>query len=378
MNKISSVIYFSSNEWNSYWIIQQPVANELSKIVPVLYVERNVSLFTILRYPTMWRKLFMWMRGIRKVKENLYVYSPIPLFHLGHRFPMILFADFYLKALAVKLITRMKPEFSKPTLFFDSPYYQKALTLFPESTSVYHIGDELSAFSTSHPEKMEAIENNFLPKVNVVFCAATKLVESKRQWNPNIHLIWNAIDHEIFRKENVRVIEEMTSIRKPIIGFCGVVSSWFDGELFEAVVDLLPEFSFVIIGKFIHEQPPFVKKKNVYFLGSKPRNEMPSVLSMFDVGIIPFKKNRLVENILPLKYFEYLAVGKPIVATSFSPDLEKVRQYVTLADAPHEFADAIRSAVHTDSEEKIRNRKKTAAACTWENRVQEMLTILQS
>jgi glycosyltransferase involved in cell wall biosynthesis len=378
MRNFTSVIYFSSNEWDSFWIIQQPIANEFSKLCPVLFVERNVSVFTIIRYPKMWKKLFRWMRGARKINDNLYVISPIPGFHLGHKFPIILFIDYFMKAVMVKLFTALVPAFAKPLLFFDTPYYQKALRLFSGATTVYHVGDEISAFSTSDPRIMDAIEKSFLPKVSYVFCAATKLYEYKKQFNAQTHLIWNAIDHHMFDEKNIKTLEYFKNIKTPIIGFVGVVSTWFDSELFDAVTDLLPEYSFVIVGTFQKEKPAWLRKNNVYYLGSRHRTEIPSVMSAFDVGIIPFKKDRLVENILPLKYFEYLAAGKPIVATPFSPDLEKVQEFVTLAVTPNDFANALRRVIAEDSKDLVIRRKRIASESTWEHRVKEMLTIIET
>ena len=378
MTNFSSIIYFSTIDWNAYWIIQQPVANELSKNYPVLFVERNVSVFTILRYPRMWKKLFLWMRGVRKIKNNLYIYSPIPSFHLGHKFPKLFLLDHYVKSIIIKTITIFKKEFSNPLLFFDNPYYQNSIQLFPQSKKVYHVGDELSAFSTSDAKIISLLEQNFLKKVDYIFCAATKLYEDKKQYNQNTYIVWNAIDHEVFNKKNIREIEEFSKIKKPVVGFVGVVSSWFDYKLYDTITDLLPEYSFVIVGRFTEGEPIFLKKKNVHFMGSRPRTEIPSILSSFDVGIIPFVKSKLVENILPLKYFEYLAVGKPIVSTRFSPDMEKVQPNVILAETAMEFAEAIKKVISEDSQVKVEERIKIALECTWENRTKQMLSIIQS
>src|SRR5882672_11546966 len=87
-------VYLSSNLWESLWIIQQPICNEIQKDESVLYVERFVSVFTVLRYPRLWRRLFTWLRGARSLTRNLRVLAPLPLFHLGHRFPRIFRLEF--------------------------------------------------------------------------------------------------------------------------------------------------------------------------------------------------------------------------------------------------------------------------------------------
>src|SRR5262245_42304486 len=87
-------VYLSSNFWDDLWIIQQPVANEIAQDEPVLYVERFVSIFTILRQPRFWPRLFAWLRGARRRSPKLRVLAPLPLFHLGHRVPWLFRAEF--------------------------------------------------------------------------------------------------------------------------------------------------------------------------------------------------------------------------------------------------------------------------------------------
>src|SRR5436190_10827996 len=94
---LTSHVYLASNLWTGLWIIQQPIAREIAKHEPVLYVERFVSLFTVLRYPRLWRRLFTWMRGARRLSPKLRVLAPLPLFHLGHRIPWLFRIEFQLQ-----------------------------------------------------------------------------------------------------------------------------------------------------------------------------------------------------------------------------------------------------------------------------------------
>ena len=90
-------VYLATNFWDGLWVVQQPICNEIRREEPVLYVERFVSFFTILRYPRLWRRLFAWLRGARRVEPNLRVLAPLPLFHLGHRFPALFRLEFALQ-----------------------------------------------------------------------------------------------------------------------------------------------------------------------------------------------------------------------------------------------------------------------------------------
>src|SRR5690349_1604019 len=71
--RVREHLYLSSVMWDGLWIIQQTICNEIQKEEPVLFVERPVSLFTVIRYPHLWRRLLSWLRGARRVSPNLRV-----------------------------------------------------------------------------------------------------------------------------------------------------------------------------------------------------------------------------------------------------------------------------------------------------------------
>ena len=174
-------IYLSSNFWDGLWIVQQPTCNEIRRDESVLYVERFVSIFTILRYPELWRRLFTWLRGARRIERNLWVLAPLPLFHLGHRAPRLFDLEFAVQGRWIRWWAARVPG-SARVLWIDNPLYSCAVGTMGEAASVYHVADEVSAFPTSHVKTIKRLEQGVLRKVDVVFAAAEQLAMDKRQW----------------------------------------------------------------------------------------------------------------------------------------------------------------------------------------------------
>src|SRR6202012_1361776 len=105
---------------------------------------------------------------------------------------------------------------------------------------------------------------------------------------------------------------------------------------------------------------------NMYFKGPVPYDMMPAVLKGFDVAIIPFKKDEVSSHIFPLKLFEYLGSGRPVVSTDFNPDLKEFTgETVRYCKSTGEFSQALDLAL-MDTELQQEKRLQVAADNTWE------------
>ena len=154
-------VYLSSVMWDGLWIIQQPICNEIQREEPVLLVERPVSVFTIARYPQLWRRLFVWLRGARNIAQHLRVLAPLPLFHLGHRFPRLFRVEFEVQRRWILLWARTRRARTR-VLWLDNPLFECAIGRMGESLSVYHVGDEAGEFRTSHRPTIMKLEERVL------------------------------------------------------------------------------------------------------------------------------------------------------------------------------------------------------------------------
>ena len=133
----------------------------------------------------------------------------------------------------------------------------------------------------------------------------------------------------------------------PRIGYVGCIDARFDTGLYMRLAASRPDWHFVIVGPVTGTTPSIAFLKglaNVHFIGSRSRTELPAYLKHFDVCTIPYVCDKLAESIFPLKFFEYLSAGRPIVSTAL-PELIPYSRYVHVADTAQSFEDCIASSL---------------------------------
>ena len=176
----------------------------------------------------------------------------------------------------------------------------------------------------------------------------------------------NAGEFEHFKNQS-KVVSLLT-YEKPIIGYFGSISDWFDTELIEYLAINKPQFTFVMVGHtFGADIRKLQKFHNVHFLGERPYSELPKYLQDFDVCLIPFKIIPLIEATHPVKIYEYFAAGKPVVATKMI-ELYPLIDMCYLADNKEDFLKKLDLAVNEKDETLVNRRIKFASENTWNHR----------
>jgi glycosyltransferase involved in cell wall biosynthesis len=372
-------IYLCSLMWDGLWIVQQPICNEIQKGEPVLFVERPVSVFTVIRYPDLWRRLFAWTRGPRRVSINLRVLAPLPLFHLGHRFPWLFRIEFEIQRWWILLWASHRPTGGR-VLWLDNPLYECAIGRMRESISVYHTPDEVGEFRTSHRPTVTRLEHNMLRKVSVVFAAAEELARVRRSRNPRTFAIWNAIDTSNFEAEVPEAeFSDVEATPTPRVGFVGVLDTWVDLALLEATALALPKVSIVIVGPSRVNDRAVRALPNVHFLGARHRRLVPGILRRVSASLVPFVANALTENIVPAKVFEALAAGIVPVCTAFSRNLDVLEQQhlVLVARSAPQFIEMVGEAIRGDTPTRRAELAAFGLRQTWSDRWRLMKEILE-
>jgi glycosyltransferase involved in cell wall biosynthesis len=201
--------------------------------------------------------------------------------------------------------------------------------------------------------------------------------------NDNVKVLANdVVDFEFFNKRLTSPTPgEIAPLKRPIVGFVGGLSSFKqDYELLETVADEHAQWSFVFIGPCRVDVSGFgelPKRDNMLFLGSRLHEEIPAYIAAFDVCIIPNRLNLYNRHSFPMKFFEYLSMGKPVVATDM-PALKPYCDYVYIARSAEEFVESLRTALEENSSEKEEKRIRFAAAHDWEQRGRKILHLLES
>ena len=214
-----------------------------------------------------------------------------------------------------------------------------------------------------------------------VVTAKGMTVGRHRDKDPSV-LIRNGVDYEFFSRPQVN--EEMASISKPTVGYFGALADWFDYDLMFEVAQARPQYSFVLIGGYEMEQTRETNDvsrlsglPNVHFLGHQAYSELPSYLAHFDACIIPFLVNDLTRTTDPVKLYEYLSQGKPVVATDMA-ELKYCSNLIYIADDSRDFAHKLDLALSEDDASLSLRRRSFAAANNWTQRFQAMDAALRA
>jgi glycosyltransferase involved in cell wall biosynthesis len=162
--------------------------------------------------------------------------------------------------------------------------------------------------------------------------------------------------------------------------FCGFISQIrIDYLLVKAICDNFHQYLIVLVGTY--EEQDLINHKleqipNLLILGNRRYESIPSYLQTATVTIIPYLCNELNESVYPLKLNEYLAMGKPVVTTNFSTDLEAFSDVIYIANTYEDFLNYIEKAITEDSEARVENRLNYARLNTWVNRVLQLKDII--
>lgn len=246
---------------------------------------------------------------------------------------------------------------------------------------IYEYIDELEIFGGYGPE-MEEDHLRFLKEADVTVCTATKLYDQAAHLATNPILSPNAGDYEFFAKtdsyEINPLIRDIVKPYKCVIGYYGALAAWFDYEMVKTVAGMHPEWLFLLVGVdydgTIHKNG-LEAFENIVYIPPQPYKDLPTFLKAFDVASIPFVINEITLSTSPVKLFEYMAGGKPIIASKM-PECLKYESVRTYASA-EEFCKIIETYQNMDCDDAYWDiLKKDALDNTWDARTDEIIEAL--
>lgn len=224
------------------------------------------------------------------------------------------------------------------------------------------------------------LEPKHIARADIAVANSNYLTEYLRQYNPNSYYIGQGCDLALFDvNRNYTLPADLENIPHPIIGYIGAISSLrIDETVIKEIALSRPHFHIVLVGP---EDPYFVKSDlhsypNIHFLGKKPIAELPSYSNFFDVCINPQLINSITIGNYPLKVDEYLAMGKPVVATR-TDALNIFEGNVYIADTPADYPLLLDKALAEDSDQLRQKRITLAHTHTWENSVEKIYSAIE-
>ena len=235
-------------------------------------------------------------------------------------------------------------------------YYTPSALRFSDHLSpeaiVYDCMDELSAFKNADPE-LPALERSLLRRAHLVLTGGQSLYEAKQHSHHNIHPLPSSVDVEHFASAR-RLKDDpadQQDIRRPRLGFFGVLDERLDTHLLAGIADAKPSWQLVMLGPVVKIDPKDLPQRpNIHYLGSKSYTDLPRYIAGWDVALILFARNEATRFISPTKTPEYLAAGKPVVSTSIRDVVNPYGELglVRIADAGPDFVRACEGALAED------------------------------
>lgn len=242
---------------------------------------------------------------------------------------------------------------------------------------IYEYIDELSDEISGHlPDFVYDRHKNIIEdKSNIAVGSADKLIEEIEEirGKENVAMITNGVqyDHWQYRSDEVpEKLKDIVSKGNPIIGYFGALAKWFDYELLKKVAKERPNYEIVLIG-FLYDNSFKDSKidelENVHYLGIVDYKELNKYSQYFTISTIPFLLNDITESTSPVKLFEYMAMGHPIVTT----DMRECRKYksVLIGKGHEDFIEKLDFALTLDKNDEYYNYlKEEALANTWKEK----------
>ncbi len=247
--------------------------------------------------------------------------------------------------------------------------------------TVYEHIDDLAVFEHVYKrDQLDEWHERALAEADVIAASAIDLLNDVRQQREDAVLVANGVDYEHFAGEPPRPSDlDVVPTGSPIVGYYGALAEWFDYDLVGEAARRLTDFHFVLIGPDYDgtaSTHPTLALSNVHWLGTRPYADLPGYLAAFTVATIPFVVNDVTHAVSPLKLFEYMAGGKPVV----TPPLRECSRYraVQIGEGVDGFVAEIRNAVELGADPShVELLRRTARANTWDARARTIIEAVE-
>ena len=376
------VFFWFMNDWGKYGRAYEMIATNLSKIPEV---NRVICVFPpIIAKNRLGFASYLVPFFQKKIADKLYILTPnrniFPRSIVPSQVGEWLNKDF--RDLSLRAFLKRSGFSQDNTILWMYPpheYIDDLLRFLPHRFLITQIVD-----NNTHMENQSAEKRDFVTRqyddlsrtANLVFTSSRQNQEYFSSINPECCFFENALD-EIFIGDPAELPHRINKTR-PRLGYVGWITHRTDLELISLIAKSRPGYDLVIAGPkradlgldVLMDQP------NVIIKGALPYEEVPRFLKSVDVCIIPHKDTLYSRSMSPLKLFQYLGSGRPIVSTSIA-GVERWKGLVSIANNSREFIEHIDMALNQDSEELSRKRIEAVKLETWGRRVGEMFTTIE-
>ncbi len=269
----------------------------------------------------------------------------------------------------------------RPVLWGYVPQAEMLIGVLDPELVVYHCVDDIAAQEGIDEKSFDAAEARFAGQADLVLASATPLAKRMTAYSDHVVLAPNVADTDLFATALApgAIDPAVAALPAPRVVFIGAIAARkVDFELVGAIAVARPHWSVVLIGPIGLGDPdtdvsPLRAHANVHLLGPRRQADLPAVLRGAAAGLIPYRASRLTASIFPMKLYEYLSAGVPLVATGL-PSVAGV-DGVALTDGVEATVVALESAIALPAH---RRRALSAAAAnhSWSSRLAEISAAL--
>lgn len=364
------VIYFGQQAWDVCWVSKQHLLSRLAQRGHrVLYIDPLptkggapgvVGTLRTLAAP-------LTSTGLRQEAPRLWVQtlddSPWwPAIVNARRRPSVIRA------------TMRRLGIAAPVCMSSYPHARWLIEQIPHHGLIYKGEDDWTQYGGITPDEARRLrqeEETLLTRCDVALAVSPRLLERFSRIQPHTYLQENAVDADFFSPASLDAAAPhpaCASLPRPRLGFTGQVDDRLDPDLIERIATALPQASLVLTGRIAAtaEESRLRALPNVYLTGYVPYDQLPSVARELDVLLVPYRQTQLTQSCNPLKVYEYLATGRPVVSTDLE-GLGATREVIRVASTHDAFIAAVREALaHPEAGREA--RLAAAKANSWEDR----------
>jgi teichuronic acid biosynthesis glycosyltransferase TuaH len=362
------------------------IALELSKTNRVLYINSPLDRITFYRGksdPKVQKRVNVIRHkedGLIQIQDNLWNYYPdcfVESINFLSSTAIFSFINKFNNRRLAKSISKaiQNLDFKNIILFNDNEMFKGFYLqdFLKPALSIYYSRDYMLGvdYWKKHGQVLEPL---LIGKSDMCFTNSEYLAEYCRNYNEQSFNVGQGCEIESFKNVSNEQVPELAGLKRPLIGYVGALNSQrLDIAIIEHIAVTYPEYTIVLVGP---EDETFLASRlhsfeNVVFSGQRAVTELPGFINAFDICINPQLVNEITIGNYPRKIDEYLALGKPVIATR-TKTMEAFKDYVYLAENKEDYARFIALAIAEDSEQKNSERKAFAFTHTWENSVLAM------
>ncbi len=381
MSKIANdIVMFSSETWVPFSQRSQSFALEFAKRGHrVFFIEPMLSLGRILLSAA--KRETLKLHSVHS--ENIILLRPFMAL-TTFRGSMTYMVD--------KLVFRMwfngvRKEYNiseTPIVYISLPYWWGNIinrTMFPHNRIIYDCIDSCMVYSRNDRilHVMEQSEMRLSREADLMLATAKPLFDKLTKLNSHcrIYLISNGVDIDNFIKDKYELPDDIRLLKSPRIGFVGSLYHWIDFTVFEKIASNFKEANIVLIGPTNSDEiyTLLKKYKNIHYLGPKPYHLIPDYIHSFDLCLNPRKNDSIGQFMNPLKLYEYLILGKPVIS-SRTKEMDNFSEYVYLYNDHDEIDKYILEALGENQNYMKEKRMMFAKENSWSAKANKILELI--